>query len=203
MEPNPGDPFGELLRRARGGDERAWEEIFSRLGRDEAEGGRLLAIARRVLPEGDRLRDLVESRDLLQSALRSGWIDASQFRGSTEAELFAWLGKILRRKVGRVARRRDPRPAGELAEDEAAGAPRSGGGSGEGSPLEALLREDVRSRVRAALELLPEDQRAVMELHLQGLGAPEIARMLSLKPAAVRKRESRAAARLRELLEPD
>jgi len=194
MSDRESEPFAELLRRARAGDEAAWGRIFSRLGNDEEEGGRLLAIARKILPEGDRLRDLVESRDLLQSALRSGWIDASQFRGQTEGELFAWLRQILRRKVSRVVRRQDPRPAGEALDEEALP------DEDDAGPLEDVLRAEVNERVRASIELLPEDQRAVMQLKLQGLSAPEIARILSIKPDAVRKRESRAAERLREML---
>lgn len=192
-----GASFADLLRRAKAGDEAAWVAIFSRLGREEAEGGKLLSIARRILPAGDRLRDLVESRDLLQSALRSGWLDASSFRGSTEGELYAWLRQILRHKLGRVLRRDDPRPG---AEDIGDGELPAGEEGDDPEPLAEALRAEVRDRVQAAIARLPEDQRAVMELRLQGLGSPEIGRILSIKPDAVRKRESRAAERLREML---
>lgn len=191
----PDRAFSELLHQARAGDGAAWEQIFARLAQDDEEGGKLLAMARRILPEHDRLRDLVESRDLLQSALRSGWIDVAQFRGESEGELFAWMRQILRRKVSRVVRRHDPRPVGDaFATDDLPDEDDDG-------PLEDIVRDEVRSRVRAAIAQLPEDQRAVMELKLQGLAAPEIARLLSIKPDAVRKRESRAAEKLRQMLE--
>jgi RNA polymerase sigma factor (sigma-70 family) len=190
------EAFAELIRRARSSDENAWEEIFSRLGDERAEGAVLLAMARKLLPAGDRARDFVESRDLMQSALRSGWFDLSGFQGSTEKELFAWMRAILRRKLSRVVRRQRPRPGDAppaLEEDARRDLP--------GEPLSEMIRDEVRARVRAAVRRLPEDQREVMELRLRGLGAPDIALMLGLKADAVRKRESRAAERLREMLE--
>ena len=189
--------FAALLRAAKEGDVEAANDLFARLADSEEEGGALLAIARGVLPNGDRARDFVESRDLMQSALRSGWLDVRDFRGETPAEFMGWMRGIVRRKLGRVVRKKRPRPGGdhvvEVSEDQ----------TGEDEGLALLLREEVRVRVREAIERLPEDQRSVMDLRLQGLKAPQIAVMLCLKPETVRKRESRASARLRELLATD
>ena len=55
--------------------------------------------------------------------------------------------------------------------------------------------------MRQAIANLPEGQRVVLELRLQGLSAPEIASKLGLDPQAVRKRESRAMSQLRGLLD--
>lgn len=190
-----GDPaFEEVLARARAGDNAAWNELFSRLGDEGAEGARILRMARDLLPPGDRARDFVESRDLMQSALRSGWFHAEDFRGGSMAELYAWIRTILRRKLGRAVRKKRPRPAGDgLPEDPGRGRP------GVEEPFASLLREEVQAKVRAAVEDLPEDQRVVMKLRLEGMGAPDIAGMLGLSAEAVRKRESRAAAELRKL----
>jgi RNA polymerase sigma factor (sigma-70 family) len=70
------------------------------------------------------------------------------------------------------------------------------------APLSALLREEVLGRVRQAIEDLPEDLAKVMRLRLQGVKSDEIALLLELKSATIRKRESRALARLRERLRP-
>jgi DNA-directed RNA polymerase specialized sigma24 family protein len=43
----------------------------------------------------------------------------------------------------------------------------------------------------------------VLDLRLQGLDGPAIAARLGLKAETVRKRESRALARLRRIVEPD
>ena len=73
------EAFLDVLQRARAGDREAWVELFARVGDQEGEGAVLVAMARRVLPSGDRLRNFVDSRDLLQSALRSGWLNIDNF----------------------------------------------------------------------------------------------------------------------------
>jgi len=188
--------FDDLLARARTGNAGAWEELFARFADEEGEGAILLAIARKVLPPGDRARDFVESRDLLQSALRSGWFHATDFRGNSSAEFIGWIRTILRRKLGRAVRRKTPRPGGDQVADKA----EEPAGAEPVDPLARLVREEVRERVQKAVQELPEDQRVVMDLRLQGLKAPDIAGMLGLTAQAVRKRESRAAGRLREIL---
>ncbi len=193
------EPFEELLARARAGDVVAWEQVFSRLADEGHEGAEILEIARRILPMGDRARDFVESRDLLQSALRSGWFHAEDFRGESKAELLGWIRSILRRKLGRVLRRRTPRPGGDPVELESrAAAP--GGSEDSVEPVAKMLREEVQGKVREAVERLPEDLRDVLRLRLEGLRAPDVAGMLGLSHDAVRKRESRAMAKLREAL---
>jgi RNA polymerase sigma factor (sigma-70 family) len=191
--------FREFLDRAKSGDRSAWEAIFEKLGDEtEEEGAAVLALARRALPRDHWARDLVESRDVLQSALRVGWLHAEEFRGSTEGEFFAWLRTILRNKVERAGRRQEHRLrklAGSL-EDMTGGAE----GAEAESPIESALEEEIRGRVREAIRELPEDQRQVMDLYLAGLKSPEIAQLLGISPAAVRKRESRAVAHLREIL---
>jgi RNA polymerase sigma factor (sigma-70 family) len=188
------ESFSELFAQAREGDRGAWEMVFERLANEDAEGAGILEMARRILPRGDRARDFVESRDLMQSALKSGWFNAEDFRGNTQAELLAWIRMILRRKLGRVVRRKTPRPAGgDLPESD-----HDSRRDDPESPLAGLLREEVKAKVRAAVKGLPEDQRVVMELRLDGLQTPDIAGMLGLSAEAVRKRESRAAAQLRK-----
>lgn len=193
------EEFRDVLGKAKEGDRAAWEEIFQRLGNEKGEeGAAVLAIARKALPRSHWARELVESRDILQSALRVGWLNADQFRGETAGELFSWIRTILRNKIERAGRRKENRSrdlAGGLQDvPEGAGRP-----EGE-APIDSAIEAEVRARVRGAIQQLPEDQRQVMELYLQGLSAPEIARLLDLTPVAVRKRESRATARLREIL---
>ena len=108
-------------------------------------------------------------------------------------------------KVNRATRRRDTR-TGQLVDGLVDGSAQDASrrvGEEAPSPLSSLIEEEVRARVVAALESLPENQRVVMELSLKGLATAEIARLLDLNPAAVRKRESRATERLRELLQAD
>ncbi len=101
--------FSEVLRRAKSGDESAKEQLFSHLSNSAGETSELLKLARCVLRRRDRARQLVESVDLMQTALRAGWLDLSSFRGNTEKEFFAWLLAIIRNKLRRVVRRKRPR----------------------------------------------------------------------------------------------
>ncbi len=197
MAPNDDNEFRLLLTGARAGDREAWNAIFERLASREQEGRQLHAIARKLLPQSDRARDIVDSLDLMQSALRSGWLDASQFRGESEGEFFRWMRTILRRKIGRAVRRKRPQIGFDAADDVV---PDEGGETGARDPLAALVKSELRAKLKDALAQLPDDQRRVLELRIAGKNSPEIGRELGISAEAVRMREMRAARRLRELL---
>lgn len=189
--------FSDVLERAKAGDAAARDELFRRLADDSVEGPRVLALARQVLPPDDRARHLVESCDLVQSALRCGWIDMTKFRGDSEKEFFGWLRQILYHRLNRVVRRKRPHVGLDAGEEERdVEAPAAGA-----SPLGAMVGEEARKRLRDAIARLPSDQSAVMDLRLQGLTTAEIGERLQLRPDAVRKRESRALSRLRRQFE--
>jgi RNA polymerase sigma factor (sigma-70 family) len=186
------ESFVGLLERAKRGDRSAWERILVQLGEGRPEGGMLLALARRMLPAGDAVRSVLESRDLIQSTLRAGMVDIEAFRGTTIEELRAWLIAILRHKIGRVLRRKKPTLLADMG-DGAAGVESE-------DPLDGLIREEMRLRIRSELCNLPADQRRVLELRLGGLSAEEIGRRLDVTPETVRKRVSRAAEQIRRAL---
>ena len=64
------------------------------------------------------------------------------------------------------------------------------------SPEEAVI-QDERSRIVRLLELLPEDQRRVVEFRLASLTGPEIAEAMGKTLAAVKMLQLRAMRRLR------
>lgn len=179
----------ELLRRSRGGDRQARQELFSLLGDENGFGAAILAMARRLLPKGHRARRFVETRDIVQSALRTGLRHFSDFRGESDGELYSWFRRILRTKVNRATRRKEP----DIPDDQ-------------------RKRREIRASVsivvdkefvhilHRAVKKLPLDQRLVVELRLRGVNSSEIGKMLGLKPATVRKRESRAMERLKVLV---
>ena len=190
------ETLNELISWARMGDEAAWEKLFARLGDENGEGKMLLATARKLLPAGDAARDILDSRDLTQSTLRSGWDDLSDFRGTTVPELRSWLKSIPRRKITRALRRKRPQRLGQLlqqTEDEKHS-------NGADNPLADLIREELHSRLNLFLRQLPEDMRNIMELRIAGMSSARIAERLGMTPAAVRKRKSRAMERLRQLI---
>lgn len=189
--------FARLITKAREGDAKARQALFALVGDADSLGADLLRAARRLMPPGDRARGVLESQDLLQTALRAGWVDVSDFQGATREEFLAWLRVILKRKLLKAVRRKRPSPGLEgKSRIDATGAL----AGNEESPLTVLLREETRVEIRAAIAELPADQQAVVKLRLQGLDSPRIAAALGIRPEAVRKRESRAAKQLRERL---
>src|SRR5262245_23711046 len=70
------------------------------------------------------------------------------------------------------------------------------------SPSQAVLRQELRQRVRRALGAMPERDREVLVLrHLEGLSVAQAAEVLQATPGAVKVRHLRALERIRVLLE--
>ena len=63
--------------------------------------------------------------------------------------------------------------------------------------LAAILDRELRENLREAIGILGAEQRLVVEMRLRGLTTFEIGNILGLKPATVRKRESRAVENLK------
>ena len=140
-----------------------------------------------------RLRGKVDESDVVQQSLLEAHRDWDQFRGTTDAERFAWLRQILARNLSNLLRdytraRRDvtrewrPDPAAEassvrlerwLAADQT-------------TPGTAAVREEEAARVALALCELPEQQReAVILRHWHGYPVARIAAELGTTPDAV------------------
>jgi RNA polymerase sigma-70 factor (ECF subfamily) len=200
----PGPPTEELLRLARAGDAEARGRLL------EAYRAYLTLLARVQL--GRDLQGKVDPSDLVQEAFMEAHRDFARFQGQTEAELRAWLRRVLatgladqvRRYCG--TRRRDLRLERHLAAelDRSSQALERGLAAPGSSPsAQAEHREDTR-RLAEALERLPPDYREVLLLrHFQGLTFPEIARRLDRTLDMVKNVWLRGLARLRRSLEED
>jgi RNA polymerase sigma-70 factor (ECF subfamily) len=71
----------------------------------------------------------------------------------------------------------------------------------DANPSEAMMRTEVRQRVRDALEQLPAVDREVLVMrHLEQMSVSEIAEALQITEGAVKMRRLRAIRRLKELL---
>jgi RNA polymerase sigma-70 factor (ECF subfamily) len=200
----PGPPAEELLGRARAGDAEARGRLV------EAYRSYLTLLARVQL--GRRLQGKVDPSDLVQEAFLEAHRDFQQFRGQTEAELLAWLRRVLATSIAdqvrrhRRTQRRDLRLEEQLAAalDRSSQALERGLAAPDSSPsARAERREDAR-RLAEALERLPADYRDVLLLrHFQGLTFPEIARRLDKTLDGVKNVWLRGLSRLRRTLEED
>lgn len=166
----------------------------------------LLALARLKVGPGDRGK--VEPSDVVQQTLLDAHRCRDQFRGGGEAEMAAWLRKLLACNLVDAfrARGRACRDAGRERSLEAE-LERSSARladvleADQTSPSEAVGRLEQAVRLAEALERLPEAQRAALELRYgRGMAVLEIGRELGRSPAAVAGLLKRGTRELRALL---
>ena len=103
----------------------------------------------------------------------------------------SWLFSIAHNQITDLYRRR--RPLTELV--EAASRP-----SPDRSPEDEALNTVEQDEIHELLLILPIEQRRVLELRLVGLDTAEIATVLGKTQAAIRMSQSRAFAKLRQVL---
>jgi len=160
------------------GDSAAFRELFDRFA------PRLGRVIGRGIGRPEVVRELVQETFLQVHRARADYDPARPLR--------PWMTTIAMNLRRDYLRRMQRRPEGALA-DEAA-LERESHEGGQTAAVEA-------TRVRAVIAQLPENQRAVLELHwFEGLSFPEVAQVLGAKPSAVKVRAHRAYKRLRELL---
>jgi RNA polymerase sigma-70 factor (ECF subfamily) len=193
VEPQPPDEAA-LLRRLRTGDEAAFAELVGR------NGGRMLAVARRML------RSEEDARDALQDAFLQAFRGIERFAG--EARLSTWLHRIVINACLMKLRSRSRKPEQPIEEllptfhaDGHRVDPGPAWRSDEPDPLE---QREVRARVRAAIDRLPEIYRTALLLRdIEELSSEEAARILDVKPEALKMRVHRARQALRTLLDEE
>jgi RNA polymerase sigma-70 factor (ECF subfamily) len=182
----------QLVEGLRAGDEAAFAELVRR------EGGKLLAVARRIL------RSEEEAQDAVQDALFSAFQNLDGFEGG--ARLSTWLHRItvnaaLMRVRSKKRRREDPieelMPA--FAEDGHYLAPVQGF---RGEAEDEIASAELAAIVRKAIDELPDGYRLVLVLRdVEGLDTAETAAALGIGPDATKMRLHRARQALRTLLE--
>jgi RNA polymerase sigma-70 factor (ECF subfamily) len=152
-----------------------------------------LRVQARQLDLDPRLRRRFDSSDLVGETLLKACAELSGFRGSTEAELVAWLQQILahcaidqvrRERAGKrdVALERSPQAAAGESSARLEAFVRARGPS---PSEEAQQREEVL-RLAAAIDQLPDAERDVVILRkLMGLPIAGIAEQLGRTKKAV------------------
>jgi RNA polymerase sigma-70 factor (ECF subfamily) len=184
----------ELVARLRGGDEAAYVQLV------REQGGRMLAVARRLLRSED------DAADAVQEAFISAFRAIAGFEGG--ARLSTWLHRIVVNASLMKLRTRARRPEVSIEEllpkffedGHHVEEPSEWRSSG---PLAAMERQEVRELVRREIDKLPADYRTVLMLRdIEGLDTKETAELLGVTPNAAKIRLHRARLALRTLLDP-
>lgn len=146
------------------------------------------------------LRDRSAAEDLTQEVFLRAFRGYGRFR--RDAAVFSWLYRITLNVYVEKRRRaaRKKRAAAEVSlDDDSAGVQVAD--HREPGALARLEREEVRERVREAIEELPDKLKRVVILRdIEDLSYPEIAKILEVSPDAVAVRLFRARRLLREKL---
>jgi RNA polymerase sigma-70 factor, ECF subfamily len=180
-----------LVEALQAGHEWAFEAMVRQFG------GRLLAVARRLM------RNDEDARDVVQSAYLSAFRALSDFEGA--CQLSTWLHRIVVNTALMKLRSRRRKPE-ESIEDLLPAFQADGHHveqfSDWGTPAHRLLEQkETRGRVRACIRQLPENYREVLMLRdIEELSTQEVADALSMTATAVKVRLHRARQALSTLL---
>ncbi len=194
MSAPPPPDEGKLLEGLRAGDEAAYEQLV------RTHGGRMFAVAKRMLRSDD------DAGDAVQDAFLSAFKAIDRFEGGSQ--LGTWLHRIVVNAAlmkMRTRRRKPEEPIDALLpkfiEDGHMEKP-TPAWAAPGD--EALERRELRQLVFDRIHELPETYRTILLLRdVEGLDTEETAEALSLSTGAVKTRLHRARQALRTLLEPD
>ena len=182
-----------LVAQLRAGDEAAFEHVV------RAYGGRLLAVARRIVDSEE------DARDVVQDAFLNAFKSLDRFEGN--AKLSTWLHRIVVNAALMKLRTRKRKP--EQSIETLLPAYLDDGHHEErfkswDEPVDKLMeRAEYREIVRKQIDALPESYRTVLVLRdIEGLDTEETANVLGLSVNATKIRLHRARQALRTLLAP-
>jgi RNA polymerase sigma-70 factor (ECF subfamily) len=197
----PARQLEQWLREARAGSNEALGRLL------EACRPYLLLVANQQLPPD--LQGKVGPSDLVQETFLRAQQHFGGFRGHTEADLLAWLRRILLNRLANTARSfqgTDKRQAGRevaLETDDPVAALEKGVVDSAPSPPSDLIAREEAGAVRQALGRLPEHYQEVVRWRSwERLSFEEIARRTGRSAEAARKLWTRAVDELARLLEP-
>lgn len=190
-----------LIDQARRGD----EDATGRLLRMYGEYLKLLA----RVQIGRRLQGKVDASDLVQETFLDAHRQMPNFKGATEAELLAWLRRIMAGQVAMTVRRyigakgRDVNLERGIAQEvEQSSVALDGGLVGsETSPSQHASRREQAVILADALSRLSADHReAIVLRHLEGLSLADTAQRMGRSADSVQKLYVRGLMNLRRFL---
>lgn len=194
------DKTDELIDRAKRRDEAALTELLN------ANAQRLLESIRAEL--GDRLRQRLESQDIIQQVYLDALNDIDHFVQRGPDSFFAWLRRIamnricdVDRKAFKTTKRGGEARAADLGGDASMKGLFDALAGSFTSPSMVADHADRTKLLRSALGRLSDDQREVIELrYMKQLNVAETAAKMDRSERAVRSLCVRALIHLRELL---
>src|SRR6187402_2955914 len=189
----PVDDEASLVAQLRAGDQAAFEQVV------RAYGGRLLAVARRIVGSEE------DARDVVQDAFMNAFKSLDRFEGN--AKLSTWLHRIVVNAALMRLRTRKRKPEQSIETmlpsflDDGHHEERF---QSWDEPIDKIMeRAETRQLVRAKIDELPEGYRTVLVLRdIEGLDTEETAKMLGLSLNATKIRLHRARQALRTMLAP-
>ncbi|MEX2141717.1 MAG: sigma-70 family RNA polymerase sigma factor [Pirellulales bacterium] len=199
----PADPStDELLARAEKRDPQAIDQLFQR------HRNRLKRMV--CIRLDNRLRARIDPSDVVQETLAHAAGKLPEYLRTRPVDFYPWLRQIawnrlidLHRKhlaAKRRSVRREEQPGLRLPDEsivELAGRLVHRGSS----PSRYLVREEIRARVRQAVDQLkPQDREVLVLIYLEQLRPQEVAQIVGASEKAVNMRHLRALERLRATL---
>lgn len=161
---------------------------------------------------GTRLQAKIDQSDIVQQTMLEAHCGLSHFRGTSQEELRGWLRRILVRNLADQVRRfrRGKRDAGleysldaPLSQRSSLSLDRDRYLAGNiSSPEYGVMHSDQLTRLAAALESLPDDQRSAVTLrYLEGMATAQIGQEMQRTEAAVAGLLRRGLQRLRDVMQ--
>jgi RNA polymerase sigma-70 factor, ECF subfamily len=193
----------DLLRRAAGGDERAYHELFARY-RDRLKRMVHLRLSR-------RLQGRVDDSDVLQESFLEISRKLNDYVQNPSLPFYLWLRHLTGLKLAEVHRRHlgtQLRDADREVSLHRGGLPEADSVSLAAqllgkltTPSQAAAKAETRLHVQEALNSMDPIDREVLALkHFEQLSTSEIAEVLGLSKAGAGSRYLRAIKRLKEIL---
>ena len=186
------DPNVQLMLRVRDGDEAAFTELV------DAFQPRLVTVFTHLVGDRSLAEDLSQEAFLRVYRARTGYVPTAKFS--------TWLYRIAHNLASNARR-------GLGRKKEVVIVPKEGSATGTHEqmaveksglmPSRLFARDELREKVREALDTLSDRQRLAVLLHrFEGMAYADIAETMELSPAAVKSLLARARENLRGKLEP-
>jgi RNA polymerase sigma-70 factor, ECF subfamily len=159
---------------------------------------------------GASFRGKADPSDLVQETLLKAHQHFDQFQGQTEAELVAWLRRILTRNLADLVRRFKAAGARAVRREQSLDDLFSASSravfelvaANGNSPSQSAQRRELSIVLADALaELIPDYREVVVLRTLEGRDWEDVARAMGRSPGAVRLLWARALKKLRPLIE--